>query len=412
MEIIVRWTVGFILLIQLQLCNSSVLVCYFTNWAQYRLGIGRYTPDKIDPFMCTHLVYAFANMNSNFKLTTFEWNDETLYKSFNGLKIKNPQLKTLVSLGGWKFGSNGFTRMVSTPTNRATFSHSVIHFLKKYDFDGFDLDWEYPGSPGNPPENKKLFTALILELKKAFTKEAKKTGRARLLLTIAVAAGKDNIDASYEIPEISKHLDFISVMTYDLHGDWDPFTGHNSPLYSGNTDKGVFLDFNVDFIVKYWRDKGAPANKLLVGIPTYGRTFKLSTLNSGVGAPASGPGPAGTYTTNKGFLANYEICDFLQGAQKHWIDEQKVPYAVKGDIWLGYDDERSIDIKVKWIKKNKFKGALVWTLDFDDFSGHCKKGPYPILGLLSKKILTNSGLQLGTSAVKVFPAVVAIIMTT
>ncbi|XP_078403909.1 acidic mammalian chitinase-like [Cetorhinus maximus] len=386
--------IGPQLLLHSTVGNTLVLVCYFTNWAQYRLGIGRYTPDKVDPFMCTHLIYAFASMNESHEITTFEWNDEALYKSFNDLKKRNLNLKTLLALGGWNFGSNRYNRMVSTPTSRATFINSVINFLKKYNFDGLDLDWEYPGTKGNPPENKQLFTSLVVELKTAFIAEAKKTGKGRLLLTAAVAAGKANIDASYEISKISKHLDFVNVMTYDFHGDWDPFTGHNSPLYRGNTDQGVFLDFNIDFAAKYWRDNGAPSNKLIIGIPTYGRTFKLSSSNSGVGAPASGPGPQGKYTLTAGILANYEVCDFLKGAEKRWINEQKVPYAVKGNIWLGYDDQKSIDIKIKWIKKNKFRGALLWTLAFDDFSNHCKQGPNPIIGMLSKSLLTDSGKEI------------------
>uniref|UniRef100_UPI00398F3BB8 acidic mammalian chitinase-like isoform X2 n=1 Tax=Pristiophorus japonicus TaxID=55135 RepID=UPI00398F3BB8 len=412
MWIIFGLFVGFILLSQLQLGNSFILVCYFTNWAQYRPGIGRYLPMQIDPFMCTHLIYAFANMTASNELTNFEWNDEVLFKDFNDLKIKNNNLKTLLALGGWKFGSISFNRMVASSATRATFIESAINYLRKHRFDGLDLDWEYPGAEGNPAGTKGLYTALVQELKIAFTNEARSTGKATLLLTAAVAAGKSHIDTSYDIPEISKHLDFISVMTYDYHGAWESITGHNSPLYHAKNHQGDSATFNVNFTISYWKDQGAPADKLIVGLPTYGRTFKLSSSNSDVGAPASGPGPAGTYSREAGFLANYEICDFLNGATKRWIDDQEVPYAVKGDIWVGYDNLRSIETKARWLIKNKFGGALVWTLDFDDFNNYCKQGSNPILTKLKCQLTENSGFLLGASAVKIFMAVVAIIMTT
>lgn len=203
------------------------IVCYFTNWAVQRPSLGAMTPEHVDPCLCTHIIYAFSEMKDN-KLDPMEKYDHVdgdkpgFFERINNLKQKNPKLRTLLAVGGWEMGMGDFTGMAKDEKNMKKFVTTTVEYLRKWNFDGLDLDFEYPGIDwrGSPPEDKVAFTKLCKMLREAFEKEAKETGRERMLLTAAVAGAKNTIDKAYEVDKVSEYLDWWNLMTYDLHGKY------------------------------------------------------------------------------------------------------------------------------------------------------------------------------------------------
>merc|ERR1719378_798310 len=127
--------------------------CYYTNWPQYRPGLGKYMPENIDATLCTHIFFSFAKMcqgNGGWTLCPYEWNDQDepwadgLYTRMKNLKNRNPNLKSLLAVGGWNHGSAGFVEMVSSRQNMEQFAVNAIKYVNDIGYDGFDLDWEYP----------------------------------------------------------------------------------------------------------------------------------------------------------------------------------------------------------------------------------------------------------------------------
>jgi len=312
------------------------IVCYYTNWAQYRPTPGQYLPENIDANLCTHIIFSFAKINDESLLSSFEWNDEStewsigMYQRVINLKQQNPSLKFLLAVGGWNHNSMPFSSMVRDERKRKAFIDNSVKFLKKHAFDGLDIDWEYPASRDtvHRPEDKTFFTILCRELRRAYQPH-------NLMVTAAVAAGKTTIQAAYEIPKIHQYLDFINIMSYDLHGAWENVTGHNAPLFAASNDQDKTL--NIDWAIKHWLSYGTPREKLILGISMYGRSFKLREgfescpVND---IPAREPGAEGKFTSEKGFLAYYEVCEKILSKNWTyvWSEKQMVPFAYSNEI--------------------------------------------------------------------------------
>uniref|UniRef100_A0A8C8U0Z9 Oviduct-specific glycoprotein n=1 Tax=Peromyscus maniculatus bairdii TaxID=230844 RepID=A0A8C8U0Z9_PERMB len=358
------------------------LVCYFTNWAHSRPDPASILPHDLDPFLCTHLIFAFASMNNNQIVAKNLQDEKILYPEFNKLKERTPVLKTMFFALPWT--SCRFTTMLSTLASREEFVDSVVFFLRTHGFDGLDLFFLYPGLRGSPMHDRWNFLFLIEELQFAFEKEALFTQRPKLLLSAAVSGIAHIIQTSYDVHLLGRRLDFINVLSYDLHGSWEKFTGHNSPLFSLPDDSKSSA-----YAMDYWRKLGAPADKLIMGFPAYGRTFQLlEESKNGLQAASTGPASPGYYTKQAGFLAYYEVCSFIQRAEQRWIDYQYVPYAYKGKEWVAYDDTISFTYKATFVKTEHFGGAMVWTLDMDDARGlFCGNGPFPLVHILNELLV-------------------------
>ncbi|XP_065336266.1 acidic mammalian chitinase-like [Cloeon dipterum] len=356
------------------------VVCYYSSWATYRAGDGKFEPENIDPFLCTHAIYAFVGTNPDGTVRLIDaWNDISLngFKRFNDLRLKNPSLKTMVAIGGWNEGSTGFSNICSNPSLRATFVNNLYNFVRNYGFNGLDLDWEFPAQRGGGSADKANFAALVRELKAKFSP-------AGLILSAAVSAGLWAASVSYDIPQLSANLDFINLMTYDYHGSWESRTGQNAPMYASSVDTDTGL--NIQATVNYWLQQGANRGKLVLGVPMYGRTFTLqSATNKGLGAPTTGAGAAGQYSQEAGILMYSEICT-LQRTQSGWTtmydSTQQVPYASRSNLWIGYDNVSSVQAKGKYAKDNALGGVMVYALEMDDFRNVCAGGRYVLLNAL------------------------------
>lgn len=415
------------------------VVGYFTNWSMYDPN---FQVEHIDASKLTHLNYAFADLCWNGKhgnpsndpgnpnQTTWncrdagvptqtgnvpngaivlgdpwadvnhnegvplEWEDcekgkcGNFYK-LNKLKQSNPNLKTLLSVGGWTW-SNHFSDVAADPAARSNFANSAVQVIRAYGFDGIDIDWEYPVEGGLPdnstrPEDKHNFTLLLQETREKLTAAGAQDGRS-YLLTIAGHANPSYASTT-ELDAIAEILDWINIMTYDFHGDWEQTTNHNASLYSDPNDPDTANKFSADMAINAYLNAGVPASKIVMGIPLYGRGWK----NCAPGPRGDGlyqactPDYNGSVVPN-GTWDNYEsgptgMFDYgdlaaayvnKNGFTRYWSQTSQVPYLYNpsSKIFISYEDPQSIAAKAAFIKNRSLGGAMIWELSED-----CRTSP-------------------------------------
>lgn len=387
--------------------NTFKIIVYYTNWAQYR-QCNKFFPESIEPIVdkVSHINYAFAKFDTSGNVFPIEWNDcpqgtwpgcqgpnspNSMFDRMFKLKQKNPNLKIMISIGGWSWGGTitcpTFSGMASNPTSRSNFVRQAIQFSRNFGFNGIDIDWEYPGAidlgcSANDPEN---YISLISELRSAIEQDAvSNRTAAKLLLSVASPAARERI-STMKLSSVVQFLDHVNVMAYDYHGSWDQKTGVNAPIRKHPTD--LYPDFNINTTIQIYNQFGINKSKLVLGMPTYGRTWKVNPPNFSIGAPASGPGERGQCSGEPGFLTYYEIKQLIaSGFTSSFDDTTQTPYAYSstGSTWVSYDNEQSLNKKADLIKQHNWGGAMFWSLDLDDFSNG-----YPLISTVINSL--NNG---------------------
>ena len=293
------------------------------------------------------------------------------------------------SLGGWTL-SDAFPPMAADAASRRNFARNCRDLIVDYDFDGIDLDWEYPGyaAHSGTPADTENFNLLLRDIREELDALGAETGRF-YGLTAALPCGPSNIE-NINVAEAAKYLTEFNLMSYDFHGAWDDVTGMNSPLYDRSTDKEP--GWSVDGCVQNWVARGAPRERLNIGLGFYGRSFRdaqsLDAPHGGVddmsweideGSPQ--------YFVSRsllslcGHLVDQNSCllllcifqnimDQLHSMSVQWDDESKTPYAFFNDRkggFVSYDDERSICLKTEYAINNSL-GGFVSFISFPELS--------------------------------------------
>lgn len=307
-------------------------------------------PAKINFSLYTHLCHAF--------ITADEAGNVHTNKSVPSRELTaaahDAGVKVLISLGGWGWDKQ-FAAIVRNAEAEDRYVKSVMEIVRSCDYDGIDLDWEYPDTA----EEVVGFERLARRFRKLLDAAGKERGRV-MIQTMAVSATRSTLKW-LKNDVLLETMDWLHVMTYDMAGEWTDYAGHHSPLYASSKQPGN--PRSTELAIKYLLDRGLPADRLALGIPLYGKGFMVSEPYARKKDPTGG-------SRKQARGGNYVYLYHLQtqeGWTRQWDDETKNPWLIAPDhsAVIGYDDDESVAMKTEWAMKHNLRGVFFWEINGD-----------------------------------------------
>ena len=313
--------------------------------------------DSIDVDRLTHINYAFVDIKNNRAWLHNGKTDEINLRKLAALKIKNPALKILISVGGWTW-SKHFSDAVFTDTSTKNFANSAVGIVAKYGIDGVDIDWEYPGMQGDSnvyrPEDKIGYSRLFKYLRQGLD-SLQKTNQQQYFVTTAVGASKEFIEHT-EMDKVQQYTDYINLMTYDFTDGDDTVAIHHTNLYAPAAYPRGRLR-SADICAKEFLAAGVPAEKLVVGIAFYGHAMEMRSANGhGLNQKAVKAVRVG------GFSYIHDSLENKRGYVRYWDSAAHAPYLFNDErkIFITYDDQESVKDKCTYTKNAGLGGVMFW----------------------------------------------------